>query len=287
MKEGFIVIQSWMRDELNLSGNELLVYSVIYGFSQDGESEFSGSRKYLADWCGCSIRNIQNILNDLTERGLLIKTETMNKGTKQCSYKTVRSISNEATGEPDFTGEKISRGGEKISLNNIVDNIKEKDIISYRNNTECEEESSHDYSPAELKEEFLGSLRKKKSPQAQRRLSLYDKCVQEVEAYTKNLILQDALKKYLPVRLAIKDKPIYGVNQWRALLNKLDKMDGDHIAIVEQSIEKGWCSFYPIGQRNSTNTAFSEYEAVKCEQDGTTEEQRKENLRKRGRREEF
>ena len=47
----FISIQGWMRTELNLSGNELLVYAIIYGFSQDGESKFTGSRQYLADWC--------------------------------------------------------------------------------------------------------------------------------------------------------------------------------------------------------------------------------------------
>ena len=45
--ENYIVIQGWMRNELNLKGNELIVYALIYGFSQDEESEFTGSVAYI------------------------------------------------------------------------------------------------------------------------------------------------------------------------------------------------------------------------------------------------
>ena len=43
----YIVIQDWMISDLQLKGNELLTYALIYGFSQDGESEFKGSLKYF------------------------------------------------------------------------------------------------------------------------------------------------------------------------------------------------------------------------------------------------
>ena len=36
-KNSYITIQSWMREELGLSGNELMTYAIVYGFSQDGE----------------------------------------------------------------------------------------------------------------------------------------------------------------------------------------------------------------------------------------------------------
>ena len=49
--ENYITIQGFMRTELHLTGNDLLVYAIIYGVSQDGESKFSGSLQYLADWC--------------------------------------------------------------------------------------------------------------------------------------------------------------------------------------------------------------------------------------------
>ena len=44
-----IVLHPFMTRDLKLKGNELLVYAVIYGFSQDGMSSFFGSRRYIAD----------------------------------------------------------------------------------------------------------------------------------------------------------------------------------------------------------------------------------------------
>lgn len=69
----FIAIQGWMRTQLNLKGNELLIYALIYGFSQDGESRFKGSRKYIADWCGCSLNTVDRALGSLVNKGLLAK----------------------------------------------------------------------------------------------------------------------------------------------------------------------------------------------------------------------
>lgn len=273
----YITIQSWMRTDLQLSGTELLVYAVIYGFSQDGTSRFAGSRQYIADWCGCTIRSVQTILNSLTERGLLTKYENIVNNVRQCEY-----VANFTTSE------KISPPpSEKISLNNIVisntDNSN-KDIISINgNNTgKPDDFTSHSYSPKELREDFLGSVPKAKK---QKRKSLYEKCVDEVYSYTRNLALQDALIKYLSVRLAIKEKPLYGVNQWVGLLNRLSHIEGDKVAIVEQSTERGWCSFYEITKTQS-NT-FSEGGGVSCEETTETVDERREKLKKQGRRSDF
>lgn len=69
----FIAIQGWMRTKLNLKGNELLIYALIYGFSQDGQSRFTGSRKYIADWCGCSLDTVDRSISSLVSKGLLAK----------------------------------------------------------------------------------------------------------------------------------------------------------------------------------------------------------------------
>lgn len=69
----FIAIQGWMRTKLNLKGNGLLIYALIYGFSQDGESRFKGSRKYIAEWCGCSLDTVDRTLNSLVSKGLIAK----------------------------------------------------------------------------------------------------------------------------------------------------------------------------------------------------------------------
>ena len=69
----FFQINGWMVNELKLSGNILMVYAIIYGFSQDGESYFTGSRKYLCDFTGASKPTIDKALEELLCMGLIIK----------------------------------------------------------------------------------------------------------------------------------------------------------------------------------------------------------------------
>lgn len=69
----FVTIQGWMRTKLNLKGNELLIYALIYGFSQDGSTRFKGSRKYISEWCGCSLDTVDRTLGSLVNKGLLAK----------------------------------------------------------------------------------------------------------------------------------------------------------------------------------------------------------------------
>ena len=67
----FYTVQGWMVSELHLTGNELLAYAVIYGFSQDGASAFRGTLAYIAEWLGCSKSSAHRTLRRLTERGLI------------------------------------------------------------------------------------------------------------------------------------------------------------------------------------------------------------------------
>lgn len=75
----FVTIQGWMRTKLGLKGNELLVYAVIYGFSQIAGTKFTGSRKYLTEWCGCSMATIDRTLTSLVDKGLISKTSHITK----------------------------------------------------------------------------------------------------------------------------------------------------------------------------------------------------------------
>lgn len=75
----FVTIQGWMRTKLGLKSNELLAYAVIYGFSQTDGVKFTGSRKYLAEWCGCSLATIDRTLNSLADKGLISRTSYVTK----------------------------------------------------------------------------------------------------------------------------------------------------------------------------------------------------------------
>ena len=75
----FVNIQGWMINELNLKGNELIIYALIYGFTKDGVSEFRGSRQYMADWTNTSVRSVQNVVNSLVDKGMIEKNNHINK----------------------------------------------------------------------------------------------------------------------------------------------------------------------------------------------------------------
>lgn len=138
----YYTVQGWMREELGLTGNALAIYAIIYGFSQDGASEYAGSSRYLAEWLGCSKKTVLTALADLTEKGHLIKRTTYQNGITFCNYVAARNVQTEET-EPGVKitppvknlhrgGEEITpgvvknlhRGGEKITPHNTRDNTR-------------------------------------------------------------------------------------------------------------------------------------------------------------------
>lgn len=70
----YVVIQGWMITRLGLKGNELMIYAVIYGFTQNGETEFVGSMKYLADWTNSTIESVRKCINSLINKGYIVKS---------------------------------------------------------------------------------------------------------------------------------------------------------------------------------------------------------------------
>lgn len=83
----FTVVMDWMAHILNLSGNELLVFAVVYGFSQDGESFFIGGHKILADFLNITKENARLNLSKLVDKGLVEKKEQFIGGIKFCHYR--------------------------------------------------------------------------------------------------------------------------------------------------------------------------------------------------------
>lgn len=90
-QDSYVVLQRWMRTELGLKGNELTVYAIIYGFSQDGESVYKGGYGYLADWTGLSENGARNIVKELVAKGLLKELKTMVGGILVNQYVAVRN----------------------------------------------------------------------------------------------------------------------------------------------------------------------------------------------------
>ena len=222
----YITIQGWMRTELDLKGNDLLVYALIYGFCQSENQKFSGSLQYIADWCGATKQGIMKNLQNLISKGLIAKESNYLHGVNIVEYYTT-----------EFNG------AIKHSLinNNSIDKLDNKDITIMNNSN--------------MENDFLGQLKQKT-----KRKSLYEKCYDHILEFTNNVGLIEALNDYLKMRLQMKEKPLYE-NSWKGMLNKLAKMD-NQLEVVNTSIERGWASFFEQRSYNS-KSKFGEDDNIK------------------------
>ena len=146
----FIVIPGFIVNKYKLKGNDLLIYSIIYGFSQGG-SCFCGSIQYLCDWTNSSRPGVKNSLDHLIELGLIEKIEgsptNKYRATIEDEYlNLVDEDLNKVENTPNKLGipsqqtwdnnidnninNNINKYAEQNELNNKVDNI-----ISYFNST--------------------------------------------------------------------------------------------------------------------------------------------------------
>ena len=247
----YFVIQGWMRTELDLSGNDLLVYALIYGVTQHENSEFYASQQYLADWCGCTTRGIRKNLDNLTKMGLIREVDRPIGGTVH--YKAIRPKDGVGT---KFKGDenKVPQGVEQNSDNNIViDKIINKNTIPKGIVTEVtteddvtENNSLNTLSEYESKmySEDRRKITKIDTEQPKKKkLSLWDKCVQIINDFTEDEELRKVLTEFLRMRLSMRDKVMYAP-QWKSMLERMARLNGNPVNIVRQSLEHGWAGFY-------------------------------------------
>ena len=104
-----------MVTDYNLNGNKLLIYALIWGFSQDEQSCFYGSVSYIVDYFKLSKRAVLNLLVELEMDGLIRKwSETVN-GRPTNRYAALRPAGriSAADGCKKYTGE------ENAPVNNV------------------------------------------------------------------------------------------------------------------------------------------------------------------------
>lgn len=128
----YVVIQSFMLSDLHLKGNELIVYAVIFGYTQDGEHWYYGTRGHLAEWCGATKGTVTNCLKSLVEKGYIRKREVQHPGYVENQYQavvenltTLSKIGSGCTKNCDTTLSKIGR------YNNIPNNKEHKGDMRY------------------------------------------------------------------------------------------------------------------------------------------------------------
>lgn len=239
--ESFVTIQGWMITHLNLKGNPLIIYAIIYGFCQTQGQFFTGSVRYLAEWTNSTKRTIYQNLKDLVDKGLIKKIEENINGVKFCKYTICenrlpsRMPQSSPGGGEKFKvgdekispvmkkvhqgGEKISGGGdEKISPNNI-------DIDNIDNNI----------------------VKKEKINKKERNENDFDEAITVIENYTDNQELREELRNHLEVRK--RKKASLDPDTIKSSLKKLDKIsdnDEEKILIVQNAVISGWTGFWSL-----------------------------------------
>lgn len=118
--KNYVTIQGWMVDELGLKGNELLIYAIIYGFSQTSEQEFNGSLQYLSEWTNSTRQGVIKNLKSLLDKNLIVKQEVHRGSVKYCTYKI---------NETKFTGSKQSLTVDETKFNGTVKQSLHNNIV--------------------------------------------------------------------------------------------------------------------------------------------------------------
>lgn len=221
LDNNFFQITGWMLNRLKLKGTALNVYAIIYGFSQDGESSFNGSRQYLCDFIGATKPTIDKALAELQAMDLIIKTSKKINDVIHNEYKAnLEALRDFTTSKETLPPSKETlQGGSKETLpHNKEDNksIKEEEKVK--------------------KEKSLDDV---------------------IESQP--LSIQQPLREFVKMRKAIK-KPIttHGLELAVKKLHELAKTESEAVAVIEQSVMNSWQGFFALKKGRSETDWLSD-----------------------------
>ena len=109
--KGYFQIHHFMTKVLGLGGAKLLVYALIYSFTVS-EGSFFGSRGYIAEACGTSVKTVDRALKELVNNGLLSKGEATHL--ESIEYKANISPQTEGESQNDAPSKKSHQEGQKV-----------------------------------------------------------------------------------------------------------------------------------------------------------------------------
>lgn len=215
--QNYITIQGWMINELNLKGNELLIYAIIYGFSQTSGQVFNGGLQYLADWTNSTKQGVSKNLKSLVSKGFLQKIDKIINGVKFCEYYAT-----------EFNGvyNKVDEGIQQSLIPPMQQSLTNNISLNNTNNTNNKKESK--------KESFDEIINK----------------------YTDEEAVKDLLKEWLKVRKAKRSAMTnYAIElNLRKLDSLAEESKLSVVNYLEEVISRGWAAFYKINNYSNTPT---------------------------------
>lgn len=221
----------WIERDIWLNSDLTMLEKVIFVEidSLDNENHCVAGNEYFADFCNCSVSKITKAIKKLQDLGMI---EVMAFDGR---HRQIRVVKNTRQ-----TRKKYEADLQKVRANNIANSNKtiSKDIVQ-----------NFDFGANNKKE---------------KKLTLWDKCVQLIDDFTTDAelrkILVTALKQFLDNS---KESGItLYTNNFKGKLNNLKKLTDDHgytdvalaMKIVQQTLDKGWNDFYELKSAKSGKT---------------------------------
>lgn len=72
----FIIKQGWMVSKLHLTGLDLELYALVYGYTKDGASWYETNIENIMEWLGAAERTVQYHLKTLVDAGYVLRRQT-------------------------------------------------------------------------------------------------------------------------------------------------------------------------------------------------------------------
>lgn len=89
LKNNYIVVQSWMTQELGLKGTQLILYALIYGFSQTDKQSCTCGIDYMIAWTKASKQGVLKALDSLIAEGLIERIKGNSVDGRRCEYRII------------------------------------------------------------------------------------------------------------------------------------------------------------------------------------------------------
>ena len=229
-------IHSWMISDLKLSGNELLVYGIIYHFSSIPKNYFTASLSTISETLNISLNTVQRTLKKLVETNLIIKEDVIVNNTKYCRYCANLNMLN--TEEEDDSQEGYSQNGyggiakmanKKYNNTNNIDNKQSNKQITTRG---------------------LFSNDKNKEKKSVN----FERMVKMISGYCICNHFSEGVKKHLIDYLQFRFKRGLEPVQWERILAPINKRtEEDVISHIDNALAGGYMVLVPSWEINKYN----------------------------------
>lgn len=247
------IVHSWMLTSLELKGNELIAYAIIYKYSDIKGQKFVVSIRKLAEIMNVSKNTAQTVLDSLIEKGFIIKCASLDNVMGSNAYKVdldlIESFSVSETGTVPKTGtpkkSQEKQGSTGISNQESVPKtgtLENKKINNINNINKLANKNTR-------KQGGLlrgGSTSTSKYSTMLSQLLAFCRTNFYTRTEQQNYVFK-ALKQYLDYRIKFKLEP----EQWQAILDSIKNFDAENIARrVQTALAGGYKILVPSWEVN-------------------------------------